>query len=169
MCACSVMSNSLPPSGLQPARLLCPWNCPGKNTGVGCHFLLQGIFLTRGSNQHLLCLLHQQVDSFPLASPRTIQQFYLFIFFKELPNCFLQWLRQFTFPLSVQKCFLFSTLLLTFVFFLMLVILRDVRYYFMVSVHIFLKLGMLNTSLFMCWPQLYLLWKKCLFYSSAYF
>ena len=32
---------------LQPARLLCPWDFPGKNTGVGCHFLLQGIFLTR--------------------------------------------------------------------------------------------------------------------------
>ena len=31
-------------------RLLCPWNFPGKSTGVGCHFLLQGIFLTQGSN-----------------------------------------------------------------------------------------------------------------------
>ena len=37
-----------------PARLLCPWNSPGKNTGVGCHFLLQGIFLTQGSYLHLL-------------------------------------------------------------------------------------------------------------------
>ena len=35
-------------------RLLCPWDFPGKNTGVGCHFLLQGIFLTQGSNLHLL-------------------------------------------------------------------------------------------------------------------
>ena len=34
-------------------RLLCPWDCPGKNTGVDCHFLLQGIFPTQGSNQHL--------------------------------------------------------------------------------------------------------------------
>ena len=41
-----------------PSRLLCPWNFPGKNTGVGCHFLLQGIFLTQGSNLHLLHLLH---------------------------------------------------------------------------------------------------------------
>ena len=32
------------------ARLLHPWDSPGKNTGVGCHFLLQGIFLTQGSN-----------------------------------------------------------------------------------------------------------------------
>ena len=39
--------------GLQPARLLCPWDSPGKNTGVGCHFLLQGILPTQGSNQGL--------------------------------------------------------------------------------------------------------------------
>ena len=39
--------------GLQPARLLCSWNSPGKNTGVGCHFLLQGIFPTQGSNSGL--------------------------------------------------------------------------------------------------------------------
>ena len=40
--------------GLQPARLLCPWDFPGKNTGVGCHFLLQGIFPTQRSNTGLL-------------------------------------------------------------------------------------------------------------------
>ena len=34
-------------------RLLGPWDFPGKNTGVGCHFLLQGIFLTQGSNPGL--------------------------------------------------------------------------------------------------------------------
>ena len=38
------------PHGLLPARLLCPWDFPGKHTGVGCHFLLQGIFPTQGSN-----------------------------------------------------------------------------------------------------------------------
>ena len=37
----SVMSDSLRPHGLWPTRLLCPWDSPGKNTGVGCHFLLQ--------------------------------------------------------------------------------------------------------------------------------
>ena len=36
------------------ARLLCPWDFPGKNTGVGCHFLLKGIFQTQGSNLSLL-------------------------------------------------------------------------------------------------------------------
>ena len=48
------MSDSLWPHALQPARFLCPWDSPGKNTGVGCHFLLQGIFLTQGSNPGLL-------------------------------------------------------------------------------------------------------------------
>ena len=42
---------------------------PGKNTGVGCHLLLQGIFSTQGSNPRLLCLLHWQGDSLPLAPP----------------------------------------------------------------------------------------------------
>ena len=50
-------------------RLFCLWNSPGKNTGVGCHFLLQGIFLTQGWNLHLLCLLHWQAGSLPLAPP----------------------------------------------------------------------------------------------------
>ena len=39
---------------------------PGKNTGMGCHFLLWGIFLTQGSNSHLSHLLHWQADSLPL-------------------------------------------------------------------------------------------------------
>ena len=51
---CLVVSNSSRSHGLWPARLLCPWNSPGKNTGVGCHFLLQGIFQTQGLNLGLL-------------------------------------------------------------------------------------------------------------------
>ena len=39
-------------------KILCPWDSSSKNTGVGCHFLLQGIFLTQGSNPCLLGLLH---------------------------------------------------------------------------------------------------------------
>ena len=39
---------------LQPTRLFCPWDSPGKNAGVGCHSLLQGIFPTQGSNPGLL-------------------------------------------------------------------------------------------------------------------
>ena len=48
------MSNSLRPHELEPARVLCPWNSPGKNTGVDCHSLHQAIFLTQGSNLGLL-------------------------------------------------------------------------------------------------------------------
>ena len=50
----SVVSDSLWPHGLQPARLLCPWDSPGKKSGVGCHSLLQGIFPTQELNQGLL-------------------------------------------------------------------------------------------------------------------
>ena len=66
ICAC-VLSHV---HGLQPTRILCPWNFPGKNTRVGCHFLLQGIFLTQGSNPHVL---HQQVDSLPLSHLGSLQ------------------------------------------------------------------------------------------------
>ena len=47
------MSNSLQPYGVWPARPLCPWTSPGKNTGVGSHSLHQGIFPTQGSNPGL--------------------------------------------------------------------------------------------------------------------
>ena len=52
----SVMSNSLRPHGLGHTRLLCPWDSPGTNTRVDCHFLLQGIFPTQGSNPRLMSL-----------------------------------------------------------------------------------------------------------------
>ena len=48
------MSNSLWPSRLRPTRLLCPWGSPGKNSGVGCHSLPQGIFRTGGSSPGLM-------------------------------------------------------------------------------------------------------------------
>ena len=47
----------------------CPWDSPGKNNRVGCHFILQVIFPTQGSNSCLLCLLHWQVGSLPLTPP----------------------------------------------------------------------------------------------------
>ena len=50
----SVVSGFLRPRGLQPTRSLCPRNSPGKNTGVGCHALFQGILLTQRSNLGLL-------------------------------------------------------------------------------------------------------------------
>ena len=51
------------PMYCKPARLLCPWDSPSKNTGKGCQALLQGSFPTQGSNPHLLCLLHAKSDS----------------------------------------------------------------------------------------------------------
>ena len=52
------------PYGLLPTRFLCPWDFPGKNKGAGCHFFLQAIMWTQGSN---LNLLHWQADSLPLS------------------------------------------------------------------------------------------------------
>ena len=49
-------------------RLLCPWGFPGKNTGVGCHFLLQGIFHTQGLNPGLL---HWRQMLYPLSHQRS--------------------------------------------------------------------------------------------------
>ena len=51
LCSCGLVAKSgltlLWSHGLEPARLLCPWDFPGKNTGMGCHFLLQRIFPTQ--------------------------------------------------------------------------------------------------------------------------
>ena len=58
---------TLRPHGLQPTRLLRPWDFPGKNTGVGCYFLLQEIFPTQGSNppsENVISPLFFQVTSF---------------------------------------------------------------------------------------------------------
>ena len=72
--SCSVVSDSLRLPGLQSARLLCPRNSPGKNTGVGCYFLFQVIFPTQRSNpglprcrQTLYHLSHQGSHSFAWA------------------------------------------------------------------------------------------------------
>ena len=70
MCACSVASvvpDSLRPYGLWPTRLLRPWDFPGKNTGVGCHALLQRIFPTQGSNPKSLMSPALQADSLLLS------------------------------------------------------------------------------------------------------
>ena len=85
----SVVSNSLWPYGPWPSRLLCPWDSPGKNTGMGHHFPFQRISPTQGSNPHLLCLLHWQVASLPLAPPGKPWkrgQWSIFIFDKRRNN-----------------------------------------------------------------------------------
>ena len=70
----SVVSDSVWPYGLS-APGFCPSDSPGKKTGVHCHFLLQGIFPTQGSERCLLCLLYWQADSLPLAPPGKLFQF----------------------------------------------------------------------------------------------
>ena len=62
------MSNSLWPHG-EAHQSLPSMEFPGKSTGVGWHFLLQGIFQTQGSNLHVLCLLHWQAGSLSLLPP----------------------------------------------------------------------------------------------------
>ena len=59
--------------------VICPWDPPDKSAGVGCHALLQGIFLTQGSNSCLLHFLHWQAGSLPLALPgKSINMFIYF-------------------------------------------------------------------------------------------
>ena len=69
-------------NSLRPRGILRPWDSPSKNTGVGCHFFLQGVFLTQGSNlglphcgQILYCLSHQ-------GSPGIMTRY------KPMPECF---------------------------------------------------------------------------------
>ena len=57
-------------------HLLCPWDFPGQNTGVGCHFLLKGIFLTQELNPCLLRLLNWQAGSLSLEPPGKPQHVY---------------------------------------------------------------------------------------------
>ena len=81
-----VVSDSVQSCGLQPSRLLCPWDSLGKNTGVGCCALLQGIFLGIEPMSHIY--LHWQVGSLlilppsvhfkknPQISPKSLEDFW---------------------------------------------------------------------------------------------
>ena len=68
-CVLTQLYATLQQYGLQPTRLPCPWNCPGKNTRVDRHFLLQGIFPTQGSNPSLWCVPVLAGEFFTTASP----------------------------------------------------------------------------------------------------
>ena len=79
VCACMYVcvsvrapTQSLQPHGLEPGRLLCPWNAPGKNPGAGRHFLLRGILDPR-TEPASLHFLHWQADSPPLAPFSSVQ------------------------------------------------------------------------------------------------
>ena len=92
---------------------LCAWDFSGKDTGVGCHFLLQGIFLTHGLNS---CLLHWQVDSLPLShlgNPESflivLNRFQCLLFFFSYLDLFLFLLPYCPVFYSV-KCWMWSCL-----------------------------------------------------------
>ena len=72
LCICAKSLQSCPillPYRLQPTRLHCLLDSPGKNPGEGFQVLLQGIFLTQGSKPGPLCLLQWQLGSLPIAPP----------------------------------------------------------------------------------------------------
>ena len=106
-CCCYLVTQSCPtlllPHGLQSIRHLCSWDFPGKNTGVGCHVLLQGFFPTLGLNQHLQ---HQQdlLPLYPLRGP-LVGQFYVFL--GDISGVlihrllfFFQWIASSLFPIA---------------------------------------------------------------------
>ena len=70
------------PRGLLPSRLLCPWDFPGRNTGVGCCFLLQGIFSTQGSN---LCLLYCRRILYQLSRLGSLYKAFQHMNYKRIP------------------------------------------------------------------------------------
>ena len=76
LCCCLVTKSCLTllrPHGLySPLGSFCPWDFPGKNNGVGCHFVLQGSFLTQGSNPNLL---HWPVGPLPLSHHGSLYAF----------------------------------------------------------------------------------------------
>ena len=97
---CNPMDRSLPGSELHP------WDSPGKNTGVDCLSLLQGIFPIQGSN---LSLLHWRADSLPSEPPRK-SSFYICILFQVLSPCRLsQNIGRSSLCYKVGPCRLFHT------------------------------------------------------------
>ena len=90
----SVVSDSFQPHGLQPSGLLCPWDFPGKNTEVGCHFFSRESSQPRESN---LCLLALQADSLLLSPPGKpshlvgSQKSLIFIFSSEVASTRNSW------------------------------------------------------------------------------
>ena len=70
MCVCSCHVQLFGTPWTVAARLLHPWDFPGRNTGAGCHFLLPGIVLTQGSNPHLL---HHRREFFTTEPPKATE------------------------------------------------------------------------------------------------
>ena len=94
------------PHGLQPTRLLCLWNSPGKNTRVDCHALLQGIFLSQGWNPGLLIAgkLLTRVWA-TRETPSSCNSLYFKVYFVSCEYCYSSFLL-----ISICKQYLFLSL-----------------------------------------------------------
>ena len=92
-CACYFVAKLyvilLRPQGLQLTRILCPWDFPGKNIGVCCHFLLQGIFLTQKLKSQFL---HWQADYLPLTHQGSPVEYYSVIKMKKIVSLLERWM-----------------------------------------------------------------------------
>ena len=109
MLSCLVMSDSLCPHGLYFARLLCPWDFPGKKTELGCQFPFQAIFPPQWLNPHLL---HWQADSLPLSHLGSLQNV---AFPSELWAAYLSWLEYLWFCWLLRTCNWFSIAVCNFI------------------------------------------------------
>ena len=101
---CLVVCDSLWPVGLPPIRLLSPWDFPGKDTGVGSHFLLEGIFLTQASNpgpQHCRCILYPLSQPTPPDFPQIIDYIKKRAFLKRLKEIHLNFMTGYT---NINTC-----------------------------------------------------------------
>ena len=87
VCAQSCPSLFAPMDCSQPARLLCPWNFPGTNTGVGCHFLFEGIFLTQGLKLASLASSSLAGGSFTTEPPGKLLQREILTVIKRFDFC----------------------------------------------------------------------------------
>ena len=92
--SCPTLCN---PADCSPSGSFVHEDSPSKNTAVGCHFFLQGIFLTRGLYLHLLCLLHCRRILYPL-SPRTC--YLIYVSFHVFPKTLLH--SQYLVHLTIQ-------------------------------------------------------------------
>ena len=102
--------------GLQPTRLLCPWDFPSKDTGVGCHFLLQGIFPTQGSNTGLLHC-RQILYQLSYKGRPTIH----YSLFSSWLVCWIFLLNFFKFSYYIFQCYDFCLVLLLLFFYFLII------------------------------------------------
>ena len=84
----SVVSNSFWPHGLQPSRLFCPWNFPGNNTDMGCHFSLPGALPHAGIEHASLVSLALAGRFFTISTTWEVHTTLMIIYIFKLNSCF---------------------------------------------------------------------------------